>query len=142
MQEYEVSLLKLFTDIMLDETISDKVRQLRFYAHKTLGGQIEHYRKLGYVDRLLNSIAEKKIAMIQKATTKTEIEKIVRPHAPHFNGVDFVADEYLTPEEEMIAWSEASFRAPLSSIACKRYMKLFKEFFPEESERLKIGETV
>ena len=30
MQEYEVSLLKLFTDIMLDETISDKVRQLRF----------------------------------------------------------------------------------------------------------------
>lgn len=89
MQEYEVSLLKLFTYIMLDETISDKIRQLRFYAHKMLWGQ-----KLGYADRLLNSIAEKKIAMIQKATTKTEIEKIIRPHAPHFNGVDFVADEY------------------------------------------------
>ena len=139
MHEYEITLLKLFTEIMLDEVISDKVRELRFSAMKTLWGQLVHYNKLGYIDRLLNSIATKKSDMILKATTKTEMEKIMRPKAPHFNGCEFVADEYLLPEEEMIAWSQASFKAPLSNIASKRYMKLFAEFFPEESERLKIG---
>ena len=139
MHEYEITLLKLFTEIMLDEAISDKVRELRFSAMKTLWGQLVHYNKLGYIDRLLNSIATKKSDMILKATTKTEMEKIMRPKAPHFNGCEFVADEYLLPEEEMIAWSQASFKAPLSNIASKRYMKLFADFFPEESKRLKIG---
>ena len=139
MPEYEITLLKLFTEIMLDETISDKVRELRFGAMKTLWGQLVHYQKLGYMERLLTLIAEKKSEMIMRTTTKTEMERIMKPRAPHFNGCEFVPDEYLLPEEEMIAWSQASFQAPLSSIACKRYMKLFTESFPEESERLKIG---
>ncbi len=139
MPEYEITLLKLFTEIMLDETISDKVRELRFGAMKTLWGQLVHYQNLGYMERLLTSIAEKKSEMIMRTTTKTEMDRIMKPRAPHFNGCEFVPDEYLLPEEEMIAWSQASFKAPLSSTACKRYMKLFTEFFPEESKRLKIG---
>ncbi len=139
MPEYEITLLKLFTKIMLDETISDKVRELQFSAMKTLWGQLVYYQKFGYMERLLTSIAEKKSEMIMRTTTKTEMDRIMKPRAPHFNGCEFVPDEYLLPEEEMIAWSQASFQASLSSIACKRYMKLFTEFFPEESERLKIG---
>ena len=45
---------------VLDEAISDKLRELRFGAMKTLWGQLAYYSKLGYMERLLNSIAEKR----------------------------------------------------------------------------------
>ena len=77
--------------------------------------------------------------MIMSASSKTEMDKILKPKAPHFDGVRFVADRYLLPEEELICWSEASLRAPLNEYAFRRYMELFCRMFPEESEALHIA---
>lgn len=129
-------------EVLVDETSSAKVLELRMKALATLRGQIEYYRKLGYVERLIEGIAEKRTAMIMKATTKTEMDKVMKPRAPHYDGGKFVPDEYNIPEEEMIAWSMVSLQAPLSSIGMQRYMELFREFFPEESKDLKYGGAV
>lgn len=129
-------------EVLVDETSSAKVLELRMKALATLRGQIEYYRKLGYVERLIEGIAEKRAAMIMKATTKTEMDKVMKPRAPRYDGGKFVPDEYNIPEEEMIAWSMVSLQAPLSSIGMQRYMELFRVFFPEESKELKYGGAV
>ena len=77
--------------------------------------------------------------MIMSADSKTEVNKILRPKAPHYDGVRFVSDRYLLPEEELICWSEASLRAPLNEAGYRRYMELFQRAFPEESEALDIA---
>ena len=77
-----------------------------------------------------------------KTTTKTEMERVMTPKAPHYNGAQFITDEYHIPEEEMIAWSQVSLKGPLIEAGYKRYMELFKEFFPEESQKFKLGGVV
>ena len=128
-----------FAELICSEGISEKVFALRFDALKMLQGLIHHYDERGYSDTLLNGIAEKKGAMIMSASSKTEMDKILKPKAPHFDGVRFIADRYLLPEEELICWSEASLRAPLNEYAFRRYMELFCRMFPEESEALHIA---
>ena len=53
--------------------------------------------------------------------------------------MEFISDPYLLPEEELICWSEASLRAPLNEPGYRRYMKLFRQVFPEESQALNIA---
>ena len=74
--------------------------------------------------------------MILATTGKAEMEKVLHPHAPHYDGGRFIPDQYSVEEEELICWSETSLRGPLIPAAMKRYMELFKRFYPEEAERI------
>ena len=134
-----VSLIPYFAELICSEGISEKLFALRFDALRELQGLLSQYDKRGYSAKLLNSIGEKKGAMIMSADSKTEVNKILRPKAPHYDGVRFVSDRYLLPEEELICWSEASLRAPLNEAGFRRYMELFRRVFPEESEALNIA---
>ena len=127
----DLILCRLFAEIICGE-MPDKVRALRFDAIRRLQGQLQFYKDRGFVNKLLCGIAEKRGAMILKATSQTEMERVMNPHAPHYDGAKFVPDPYSVPEEEMIAWSETSLRGPLIEAAQKRYMDLFQQFFPEE----------
>lgn len=99
---------------------------------------LARYQERMYHDRLLSGIASKKGKMILKATSKAEINRILHPQAPHFDGGKFIPNEYCVPEEELIAWSEASLKGPLLPWASERYRELFREVFPEEAEALSI----
>ena len=134
MYDYDLLIVMRIAELLMDEETPAKVRELRLKALGSIRGQLEHYKGLGYIDRLLNGIAEKRVAMIMKATTKTEMDRVMTPKAPHFNGAVFITDEYHIPEEELIAWSQTSLKGPLVGAGFKRYMELFKEFFPEESK--------
>ena len=136
--EFDLALIPHFAEVFSDETKTDKVRELQFKALKRLRAQLNHYKNLGYVDWLLSAIAEKKGAIILTVTSKSEMEKLLRPACPHYNGSAFVPDEHSIPEEELICWSETSLRAPLNDAGFKRYMELFRQFFPEEAKELLI----
>lgn len=138
MYDYDLLIIMKIGEVIVDESVPPKVQELRLKALGTLRWQIEYYKKLGYVEKLLQGITEKRIAMIMKTTTKTEMDKVMTPRAPRYDGDKFVPDEYHIPEEEMIGWSQASLRVPLSSIGHKRYMELVMELFPEERENLKL----
>lgn len=84
----------------------DKTEKLRIAALETLQCQIESYKELGYMDRLLAAIAEKKYKFIMEITSKTEMEKMLNPHCPTYNGNEFIPDKYNIPEEELICWSQ------------------------------------
>ena len=84
---------------------------------------------------VLIPIAVKKTEMVQKATTKAALREIISPPAPHHDGKHWTASPYNVDEEELIAWSLASYQAPLNHLATERMMTLFHRIYgktPEE----------
>lgn len=130
----EVDITMAFVKILMSNDIPEKIKELRLSALKELYNYLKHYEELGYVDKLICKIAEKKIDMIMKIKTKEEKDKVIKPACPKFYGDRFLTDEYSVPEEELICWSEASLRAPLNEHGFNRYMELFKKIFPNEEK--------
>lgn len=129
----EVSMITALAKILLDDSISDNIREIKLNGLKSLYSYLRHYEESGYDNRLIINIAEKKIEMIQECTSKTEMSKIIKPRCPHYNGNRFIPDKYNVVEEELIYWSETSLQAPLNEVGFKRYMELFKLVFPEKA---------
>lgn len=134
--DFNIALIPVFAEVIVSEGISDKVRLLRFSALKTLQSYLNHYETLGYMQKLLYGIAEKKGKMILEISSKTEMDKMLKPHCPHYNGAEFIPDRYSIPEEELICWSQTSLLAPLNSTGQKRYMEIFKSVLPDEYAQL------
>ena len=124
-------LIPYYSQVIVEEN-SDKVRMLRIEALRDLSSQLLRYEKSGYDKKLLASLAVKKAELIMQASTKSEMERIRNPKPPHFDGVKFIADAYLVPEEELICWSETSLQAPLNEYGMKRYTELFRQVYPEK----------
>ncbi len=135
--DFRIALIPVLAEIIASD-IPDRVRELRLSAFQELQKHLTLYENLGYMDKLLYGIAEKKGAMILKITSRTEMAKMIKPHCPHFDGNKFVPDAYYVPEEELICWSQASLQRPLNNIACKRYLEVFREVLPEESKALPV----
>ena len=127
----DIILIPYFAEVIVGDK-PEKVQTLQFSALRQLQARLHYYDKRGYSDKLINAIAEKKAEMIMRATTKTEMDKVLHAPSPHYTGGGFVTDQYCVPEEELIGWSETSLRGPLISVGLKRYMELFKMIFPEK----------
>ena len=127
----DIILIPYFAEVIIGDK-PEMVQALQFTALRQLQARLHYYEKRGYSEKLINAIAEKKAEMIMRATTKTEMEKVLHAPSPHYTGGGFVADQYCVPEEELIGWSETSLRGPLISVGLKRYMELFKMIFPEK----------
>lgn len=129
--DYSYILTVAIANVMTDPESSDKTKEMRGKALKQIFARLNFYKARGFMDYLLNNIAEKKSVMIMEATSKTEIEKIVKLAPPRYDGAKFCPAEYSVPEEELICWSETSLHAPLNEEGFKRYQELFKQIFPE-----------
>ena len=136
MSRCDVVLIPYFAELICDESKTLKVLTLQFDALRQLGVYLRFYERRGYQDRLIIAIGEKKAEMILATTSKAEMEKVLKPSCPHYNGASFIPGEYSVPEEELICWSETSLRGPLTSHAVKRYMELFRQVFPDNAEAL------
>lgn len=134
--DFNLAIIPHIAELITQEGVADNVRELRWNALMQLTRQLNYYKSLGYIDRLLYAIAEKKGKMIMETSSKTEMEKVLKPHAPHYNGNEFFPDKYNVLEEELICWSETSLKSPLNDAGNKRYMQLFSEVFPEDYARL------
>lgn len=123
---------------IIAEDMPERIRGLRFSAVQEVQKYLWHYHKHGYMSKLLCAIAEKKCEFIMSAASKVDMEQIVRPKCPHYDGCRFVPDKFSVPEEELICWSETSLYGPLNEVGFKRYMELFRQLLPEESKQLPI----
>ena len=132
-------LIPYYAELFCTEGITEKLFELRYNALRQVQANLMFYQERGYRSELLERIAARKAALIMSANSISEVEKIIRPRAPHFDGVRFIPDPYLLPEEELICWSETSLRAPLNEAGYQRYMTLLRQIFPEESEALNIA---
>lgn len=130
---YTFTMIFAFAEVIAGD-MPDKLRTLRFDGLRHLQGQLAFYKKRRYAEELLNGIAKKKCRMILSVASKTELDRVLKPHGPHCDGVRFIPDPHMTSEEELICWSETSLKAPLIEAGYKRYAELFKEVFPEKSK--------
>lgn len=136
-KDYTAVIISCIAEITASD-VTDRLKQLRLGAVESLRRYLCYYRQLGYIPKLLYAIADKKCRMIASITTKSEMEKLIRPNCPRYNGDGFVPDAYSVPEEELICWSETSLKGPLNAAGFQRYMELFKQILPEESHRLSL----
>ena len=134
--DHNFTVVAYIAKAIMDDTISDKIRELQVSALRKLTGQLNYYEERGFSEMLLCAIAEKKGKLILETTTKLEMDRVVSPRAPHFNGNRFTSDKYSIPEEELIAWSETSLKGPLPPEAFNRCRELFNAIFPEESKTI------
>lgn len=129
--DFELIILFAFVEIVMDESAPDDLKELRVNALTKVQRALNHYHHLGYIRELTSAIAEKKCRMIKESTSRTEMQKILKPRCPHYDGSKFVEDSYIVPEEELICWSYASLRFPLNSIGAARFKELFDRIFPD-----------
>lgn len=135
--DFMLTMIPYLAEVIIAE-MPDRVRELRLQAMSRVHQYLRHYEQRGYLPELLAVIAEKKCEKIIRITTKTEMELLIKPRCPHYDGNQFWADDFIIPEEELICWSEASLYAPLGEVGLNRYMELFRQVLPEESRHLPI----
>ena len=111
-----------------------RVKALQADALSELKMRLNQYTGRCYDPALLCAIASKKSRWIMEAATKNELNAILNPPAPRYDGNKFYPDRYMPPEEEAIRWSETSLRAPLNEAGFKRYMEVFQEVFHKSVE--------
>ena len=136
--DYEMVLFFTFAEIVMDESASNNLKELRIDALKEVQRSLNHYHHLGYIPELITAIAEKKCQMIKEGTSQTEMNKFLKPRCPFYNGEKFIPDPYIIPEEELICWSYASLRFPLNSIGAARFQKVFKQVFQNGSRSIRL----
>ena len=133
---FDLVLYSTFSQILFDEKLTDKVKEIRYKGLQQLCNILNYYKSRGFDDKLLVPIAEKKCNMIMSCNSKTEMEKIIKPKCPHYDGNKFVTDDDNVLEEELIAWSETSLAGPLNEIGFKRYLEVFMLVFPDEYKKI------
>ncbi len=111
----------------------------KFEALKKSWSLLELYASEGFDEKILDAIMEKKSAMILGATSVKDIREISEPPKPYYTGNTWVASENSVPEEEMIWWSKASLKAPLSQEATERYIELFRNFYGSGADKILGG---
>ena len=128
--DYELIILFALVEIAMDEDASKHLKELRIAALDKVQHRLNAYHHLGYIRQLTTAIAEKKCSMIQKATSKAEINRIPELRCPRYDGNKFIEDPYILPEEELIGWSCVSLQAPLNAVGAARFQELFHRIFP------------
>lgn len=108
---------------------ADKLLNAKFDALKKVYSTVEWYAKDGFMERLLDTIMEKKSKMILEAASIKTVRELANPPKPQYDGNKWYASPNSVPEEEMVWWSMASLRAPLAYEAVKRYEELFEQFY-------------
>lgn len=86
------------------------------------------------------TIYKKKIQQIREAESAGDLKLTLMHPKVRYNGCKVVPDnKWVLPEEELILWSNTSLIAPLSQEGFERYMKIFKEVFPNEAASIGIA---
>lgn len=97
---------------------------------------LESYAADGFDERILDAIMEKKAQMILASTSIEELRRLAAPPKPHYDGNVWRSSPNSVPEEELIWWSKASLRAPLSQDAYNRFVELFENFYEMSTDEL------
>jgi len=125
----------------LSELANDKFVFERMAAIIQLGGQIRGYLKEFCNSPLALAVCEKKIKFIYQAKNKTDLNEILSHAKVRYNYNEIVpVGRFHVEEEELLIWCKTSLwcGGPLCDAGFKRYMKLFKKFYPEYANEIGI----
>ena len=118
----------------------EKLRERKRCALTDVRKCLAYYEHRCYADELLCAIARKKVDFLLQSATVGAIREILKPSVPRYDGLTFHTGKYHVAEEELIGWSEASLRAPLTGAGARRFAEVFAEICPEQGEHI-FGNT-
>ncbi|MFR8711344.1 MAG: hypothetical protein ACLVEN_03820 [Anaerotignum lactatifermentans] len=104
-----------------------------FAAIWSLMKEIRGYHDKGFMEKILFQIARKKLDFLMVAKSRKEVNEILRPSLPVYNGNTFLPNgPFHVDEEELVIWSIVSIKAPLNHEGFMRYHLLFKRIVEEQ----------
>ncbi len=127
--DFHLVMIPYYCETIVTDNTSNKIRAMRMDALKTLSSFLSQLQNEQFDKKLICNIANKKSRMIINASSKKEINEILNPKPPRFDGNQFISSEYLTTEEELICWLKACEQAPLNYFAVKRTEELFNKIY-------------
>lgn len=132
---YEVS--KALAQIICDENSSDQTKKLRFGAIQKIIPMMDAFFEEFHNLELVEKACAKRIEYIMTCTTKKDMDLIMSGPKVRYDGNKIQpAHPFVVPAEELMAWSRTSLVAPLDQAGLERYMKVFREIFPEMAEEI------
>lgn len=123
-------------EILLSEEEKEEVKDGRFEAMVRLRNYAGYFENQGFLSELIEKMFCKKAEFIMEASTKQEIDEILKPSTPHYyDGNKFVSTgRFYVEEEELMLWSLTSLKEPLIPAGYDRYVELFEAYFGKKVE--------
>lgn len=120
---------KYIAELLADETLTEELFGLRMQAMQRLRAITAQFERDGFLKELVESVFCKKAAFIMAATSKAQLEEIVKPSTPHYSCRTFYPrGPYHVEEEELLIWSRTSTLGPMIPSAQKRFEELFEKY--------------
>jgi len=120
---------EIVSEIPDPNTCSKAVHDAKAEALLLTWKRSSFYRKEGFQENIVHIIHNKRLKMLREAKTVAEVKEIMGEPKPRYNGNAFFCGQYSIPEEELVCWSMASIKAPLSDSAFKRFMELARQVY-------------
>lgn len=84
---------------------------------------------------MVEAFFAEKMEGISKVFTQKDAELFLKPSIPQVQYVDITTPNrpFYSEAEELMLWSETSYRGPLVPAGNKRYQELFQKIMPKEA---------
>ena len=126
---------KYLAEILLSEEEKEEVKDWRFEAMIRLRNYAGYFESKGFISELIEKMFCKKAEFIMEASTKHEINEILKQSTPHYDGNKFVpTGRFYVEEEELMLWSLTSLNGPLISAGYDRYVEVFEAYLGKKVE--------
>lgn len=126
---------ELFSDPQQPKALLDA----KLHAFRKAKGLMCQYEKHGIREDLLDVIFDKKLKLILKAKTASEVKRASEPPKPDYSHGTWREDPFSLPEEELALWAIVSPNNMLIPPDRERYMDLFTRVFGITRKQLTNG---
>lgn len=132
----DISVTLAIGELFSDPQQPKALLEAKLYAFQQVKGLMCQYEKHGIREDLLDVIFDKKLKLILKAKTASEVKHTSEPPKPDYSHGTWREDPFSLPEEELALWAIVSPNNMLIPPAQERYMDLFTRVFGITREQL------
>lgn len=136
---WDFSLVLAISELLVDPQQPSSLLDIKLHAFQKAKGLMCQYEKHGIREDLLDVIFDKKLKLILKAKTASEVKRASEPPKPDYSLGTWREDPFSVPEEELALWAIVSPNNMLIPPARERYMDLFTRVFGITREQLTNG---
>ena len=135
----DISVTLAIGELFSDPQQPKALLEAKLYAFQQVKGLMCQYEKHGIREDLLDVIFDKKLKLILKAKTASEVKHASEPPKPDYSHGTWREDPFSLPEEELAMWAIISPNNMLIPPARERYMDLFTRVFGITRKQLTNG---
>ena len=136
---WDFSLVLVISELLVDPQQPSSLLDIKLHAFQKAKDLMLQYEKHGIREDLLDVIFDKKLKLILKAKTVSEVKRASEPPKPDYSHGTWREDPFSVPEEELALWAIVSPNNMLIPPVRERYMDLFTRVFGITREQLTKG---